>query len=367
MAVAGNGKPGGRFVLSNEEFESARQYIEKLCGIRLTADKKYVLVVLDFPKGDSAKAAIPNAKRNAELQRKYGASNLPAVLLMTAEGQVFGRGGYQAGGVPLYLKLLSQMGALGKVTLTKAKAMVSEHAAAEGDAKESLLQGAIKTLSAMRGTVIGIELYAQVVRHGLAAENIETQTAAINALLRSSQHDAKVYAVAKRIDPKDEHGLITSLLKTGITDEETVSIVIGLDPKNEKGLLKSLLLSAAPSTRVLKHVNALDPKNKLGLQETVVMGRMRRVGDEASARTFLNALDALVILGPKDPALFERLLYQAIQWTVGPAKDMKRARIYAALLKKHAKETKRYARLFASIEPAKDEPEKEAGKREEGK
>ena len=55
------------------------------------ASKGYILVSLDFPRNDEAKAAVPNPERNAELAEQYGVPGYPTVLLMNADGDVFAR------------------------------------------------------------------------------------------------------------------------------------------------------------------------------------------------------------------------------------------------------------------------------------
>ena len=69
----------------------------------VAAQKDYVLVALDFPNSEEAKAKVSNPERNDELSKKYQISGFPTVLLMTAEGDVFGRTGYQAGGPEAYV------------------------------------------------------------------------------------------------------------------------------------------------------------------------------------------------------------------------------------------------------------------------
>src|SRR6187455_3462039 len=50
------------------------------------AQKDYVLVSLDYPHGEEAKAKVPNAARNDELAKQHKIGGFPTVLLMTADG-----------------------------------------------------------------------------------------------------------------------------------------------------------------------------------------------------------------------------------------------------------------------------------------
>lgn len=70
----------------------------------------FVLVLLDFPRQKENVEKIPEAqrKRNDELQTKYAIRGFPTVLLTDAEGTVFARTGYQAGGPEAYVKALAE-------------------------------------------------------------------------------------------------------------------------------------------------------------------------------------------------------------------------------------------------------------------
>src|SRR6185295_16165266 len=62
------------------------------------AEESFVLVALDYPNGDEAKAKVPNPARNDELRKKYAIAGYPTVLLMTPDGEVFAKTGYAPGG-----------------------------------------------------------------------------------------------------------------------------------------------------------------------------------------------------------------------------------------------------------------------------
>ena len=65
------------------------------------ATKKFVLVELDFP---SKKAQSDEVKtKNRAAQQKYGITGFPTILLMDAQGEVYARTGYQAGGPEKYV------------------------------------------------------------------------------------------------------------------------------------------------------------------------------------------------------------------------------------------------------------------------
>jgi hypothetical protein len=75
--------------------------------------RDYVLVSLDFPRSEQAKAGVPNPERNIAVASLHDVSGYPTVLLMTAEGEVYGRTGYQEGGADAYVGHVSELRAKG--------------------------------------------------------------------------------------------------------------------------------------------------------------------------------------------------------------------------------------------------------------
>ena len=74
----------------------------------------YVLVALDFPRpGGAVEAAMsPELRaRNAAHRDALGVHGYPTVMLLTPEGVVYGRTGYQPGGAGAYLEHLRAFGA----------------------------------------------------------------------------------------------------------------------------------------------------------------------------------------------------------------------------------------------------------------
>src|SRR5262245_55856336 len=102
----------------------------------LTAAKKdFVLVALDYPHSDEAKAKVPNPKRNDELQDKYSIQGFPTILLMNADGVVYGQMGYEQGGPEKYVESLAAARKKGREELTKYQQLVDTWTKASGDAK----------------------------------------------------------------------------------------------------------------------------------------------------------------------------------------------------------------------------------------
>lgn len=251
----------------------------------------FVLVALDFPRGAEAKAKVPNPERNKELSEKYGIQGFPTVLLMSPDGDVFGKTGYQEGGPVKYVESLDKMRTEGKKTIAEIKALVAQYDATEGAEHQRVLATAIDMLARMAGDQIGIDDIAAIVLDGVEADDKAVQEKAIVALLKSDQADENCMAKAE----------------------------------------------------------ALDPDNKKGLLDYTTRGAMRKVQDDASAKAFLQKLDHLVGKGAKDAEILEGMLVNAARWSAGPLADKDGAAKYAKLLKAKAKDPAKHAELLKDI------------------
>ncbi|MSP15172.1 MAG: thioredoxin family protein [Myxococcales bacterium] len=175
------------------------------------ANEQYVLCALDFPHAEEIVAKVPNMARNQELQAKYAIRGFPTILLMTADGDVFGRTGYAAGGPDAYVKHLGELRATGKAALAEVVELEKAVLAAEGAAKDALLDGAIVRLETLpEDSPFGLKL-AAIVRLALAADpenKAGRKLKAVNALLKAGQLDDATTAAARALDPTNEHGLL---------------------------------------------------------------------------------------------------------------------------------------------------------------
>lgn len=70
------------------------------------AGKDFILVELDFPRTKKIDAELK--KQNEKLAKDYKIRGFPSVLLMDANGKVFKKVGYQAGGVKPYLAMIQK-------------------------------------------------------------------------------------------------------------------------------------------------------------------------------------------------------------------------------------------------------------------
>jgi thioredoxin-related protein len=251
----------------------------------------FVLVALDFPRSEEAKAKVPNPERTKELQGKYGVRGFPTILLMTPDGDVFGKSGYKAGGPVPYVEALDKMRTEGKRTVAEINDLVAKFDAAKGPTRDAVIGLAIEKLAAMSGDQVGIDKIAEIVKNAVESPDAAVQEKALFALLKAGQGDEAVLAKAAE----------------------------------------------------------LDPDNKKGLYEYTVQGAMASVRDDESAKAFLSKLDDLVAKGAKDAALLERLLVQATNWTAGPLKDKDASVKYATLLRQKAKDPAKHAELIETV------------------
>jgi len=231
------------------------------------AQKDYVLVSLDFPRGEEAKAKVPDPERNEELAQKYGIQGFPTVLLMTPDGQVYGRTGYQAGGVEKYLKHLDALQTSGKKALQETEKAVAAFQAAEDEAsKLAAWEQCLATLVALDAGSPFVEPLVGPVRWAL------------------------------------EH-----------------------DPSNEKGLklraVEALVGAGVAEPDVMEAARVLDPKNEKGLLEKVVEAQFMAVRDKDGAEAAVAALTSLNELGFQSKEVGFGLNFIAARWCAGPLQD----------------------------------------------
>jgi len=242
------------------------------------AEQDFVLVALDFPNSAEAKAKVPHPERNAELAKKYAIGGYPTVLLMTPDGDVFAKTGYEPGGPEKYVENVKKISASGKKLLPVVADLEKKYQAAGDADKPKLLASAIKMLEdAGEDSPFGARL-ATIVRTALKA------------------------------DPDDKKGMksnaVAALLKSGTADEETITAARTLDAKNAKGLL-----------------------------EYVVAADVRKIQKKEEIAPYLDQVDALIGMGPfKNPKLGKSILANAAFMSKQHLNDLPRAKGYAKKL-----------------------------------
>lgn len=243
------------------------------------AGKGYVFVSLDYPHSDEAKAKVPNPARNQELAQKYAVQGYPTVLLMTADGDVFGRTGYERGGAAKYVESLGKLRESGRPALLAAIAVAKEFDASKDAARAAAAEKAV----------------ALVEKASEGGAWVEKLVPAMRA--------------AVELDPENAKGLrlraVKVLLKSGVFDEPIVAVARKLDPKNELGAL-----------------------------EFVVLSQLAQVQDEESCRATAKAIEDLDALGPiKDKEVAQTLYANCAFWNLKMLGDPEKAKTFATKLK----------------------------------
>ena len=179
--------------------------------------KQYVLVALDFPQGDEAKAKVPNPARNQELAAKYGVQGYPTILLVTPEGDVFGQIGYQPGGPEKYVQQVGILREEGLGELKAAKELTRQITGTKGPERTAACEKAIAALRELTPDSSKIMMRANPVKAALATdpENKDGIAAkALGALFKVGAADESSFAMASKFDPKNEQGLLEQAVHT---------------------------------------------------------------------------------------------------------------------------------------------------------
>jgi thioredoxin-related protein len=179
------------------------------------AKKHFILVALDFPRSEEKKALVPNPTRNQELQKKHKVRGFPTVLLMTADGEVFGRTGYQAGGAEPYVKHLAEMMDKGKKELAKVKELIAAwNGAADDAAKAKVFGDIVGAMREMSSSSPGIDQLVDIAKTKLDDEAHQVSVAA--ALVSVGVLDDKIKGIVTKVDPKNEKGLLEKVCVANI-------------------------------------------------------------------------------------------------------------------------------------------------------
>lgn len=191
----------------------------------------YILVSLDFPNGEEAKAKVPNPARNEELSAKYGIQGFPTVLLMTPEGEVFGRSGYTGASPADYLADVKKQRVEGKKALAEVKVLKTEFDQAED--KMAVVKKAITSLEEL-GDGVGGDVLANILRKGFEVDPEDKaglKMAALKALFSSGQAGDAELAMATEADPKNEHGLMEQVVASALNSLQSLEDLEGFITK----------------------------------------------------------------------------------------------------------------------------------------
>ena len=233
----------------------------------------YVLVALDYPSGDEAKAKVPNPERNEELKNEYGIRGFPTIMLMTADGEVYGQTGYKDGGPEKYLEHMAEL-RKNRARLFEVKKMAEEFTTLEGDAQWTAMGNILDVYDELGSGAPFRTQLREALRWGFAndADNAK------GVRLRSA----------------------VALMEMGDDEHDYFGAIRDLDPKNEAGHL-----------------------------EAAVSKLFGSVSSDETARAALDALAMLDGLEVKDKEGYFEMLFNAARWSNGPLDDKEAARAYA--------------------------------------
>lgn len=84
------------------------------------AKENLVLMLADFPR-DKSNQTEATIKQNEKLSREFGVRGFPTVFILSPEGEVIGKTGYQAGGPAAYVEHIKKMIAEGTAKAAEPK------------------------------------------------------------------------------------------------------------------------------------------------------------------------------------------------------------------------------------------------------
>jgi len=200
-------------------------------GFSEAAGKNLVFVSLDFPRDPEIKAKVPNPERNDELKNKYGVRGFPTVLVMTPDGEVFGKTGYRPGGAEPYIEHLNEMLETGKKDLADVQKLTKALDRAEKqEDKDRAIDAIIGKLTNMSPESPFIGQLADVVSRVYPTAEGERRKACIAALVNAGRVDADLLAAAKEIDPDGSAGTwigAVAAIAEGVNSDEALEVAMG--------------------------------------------------------------------------------------------------------------------------------------------
>ncbi len=202
----------------------------------------FVLVALDFPNSDAAKAMVPNPERNRELQREYEVQGFPTILLMTSDGVVYGQTGYRQGGPTAYLEHLESLRENGKGAL----ALLEEFEGATGAKRAQVIEKTIAMLYSLGSSSAVASSLSPIVRSAVESKPGQPEYGlrleALKALFAAGSTDDDLRRLAAKLDPRNEQGVLERavLARCGIvrSEEDLEDAVRAVDQFDALGRVK---------------------------------------------------------------------------------------------------------------------------------
>ncbi len=188
------------------------------------AQSEFVLVSLDFPQGEEAKAAVPNPKRNEELMGKYGVRGFPTVMIVEADGTALGQTGYRDMDPADYLADVKKIRDAGRKALSAIREIEAEYASAED--KLAVANKACELLGEMSSESPGVSVLADILRESMKlTDKAKVQIKFLSAIMSSTAPTAADREMAEKLDPKNENGLLFKLLMVKMNNLSSIEDV----------------------------------------------------------------------------------------------------------------------------------------------
>lgn len=172
-----------------------------------SATKDFVLVKLDFPRSPEVKAKVPDPERNLEIARDYGISGYPTVILMTADGEEYGRTGYVKGGPPAFLASVEAARSQGRPAVVRVGELITKYEKAEGDERAPMWSALVGELESVDPSAPSARRLGQVARKSFDGLDKAQQDRLVKALVRVGQVDGPMWRAARALDPENREGL----------------------------------------------------------------------------------------------------------------------------------------------------------------
>ena len=175
------------------------------------AAENFVVVALYFPNDEAIKAKVPNPERNEELMKKFGVSGFPTVLLLTPEGEVYGKTGYRPDGPEGYIENLTKLRTEGKAELAKAKALQMEWSKATDANRMAIYDRVLMAFDGFSSDYMGRDILADTVKAAFEfdADNAKGyKLKATKTLLNADLGDEQVFGACRELDPENKAGLL---------------------------------------------------------------------------------------------------------------------------------------------------------------
>ena len=171
---------------------------------------KYVLVALDYPRKDAAKAKVPNPRRNAEVAGMYGIGGYPTVLLLTSDGDMIAQTSYEEGGPENYVKNLAKLEQEGRQHLQPMREYQARYKKAKSKKiRAEIVREIVQQLSQMTREHYGVRGMARIAAEALKLDKrnkLHLKNSAVRAIILAGVAGDDVLAVARK-DKKNKDGL----------------------------------------------------------------------------------------------------------------------------------------------------------------